>query len=308
MKQPKRWSDEEIAQDTAAAIEVFRRTRFAEPLEQWLREVERRRSEFERLFDEFDIGDPHRLTAADIPAIIGARLLDALRYIPGPPISADDLKNLSDVTTLAKTPLARDLQSAQRVLDTIRQTVDPKRFPWLVKNRRPTAEERSIAIFSSALLLAAQRLQTARRTIAKDDQERAVRQYMAAHGFELRRLAPITNTGQFPPPGVCSENEVDFGSERADVLSMLWDNRMLAIECKVSNSSVNSYKRVNHDTLAKYHAWKKEFGDNNVIPCAMLSGVYKPGNIVAAQSAGLTIFWSHRIDDLGEFVGATRSR
>ncbi|MGH7660294.1 MAG: XamI family restriction endonuclease, partial [Vulcanimicrobiaceae bacterium] len=107
-------------------------------------------------------------------------------------------------------------------------------------------------------------------------------------------------------PGVVSENEVQFGPERGDVLARLLDDRMMPIECKVSNSAVNSYKRLNHDTLAKHVAWIRAFGESNVVPVALLAGVYSPTNVITAQAAGLTIFWSHRISDLGAFVEGTR--
>lgn len=306
MTNPRRWTAAEIEKDAAAAMAAFRTSRFAEPLEAWLTELDRTTAEFARLFDEHDVANPSKLTAADIPNIIEAGLLDALRYLPGPSISSDDLKNLSDVESLNPKRLRENPEAAQRILETIRATVDPRRFPWLAQNRQPTSEERSIAIFASALLLTAQRAQTARRTIAKEDQERAVRVHLKAHDFTLQRLPRITNYAQFPARGVCSENEVRFGPEKADVLARLWDDRMLAVECKVSNSEVNSYKRLNHDTLAKYHAWVAEFGTANVVPSAMLSGVFSPANIIAAQDVGLAIFWSHRIGDLGAFVESTR--
>ena len=295
---PRKWTDQELARDVAAATAAFREQRFAEPLAAWLREVDRRTSDFTRLFEQYDAGSPHHLTAADIPSIIEAGLLDALRYLPGPPISADDLRNLADVESLNPGRLRRDISSAQRILDTIRATVDPRRFPWLAKNRGPTDGEKSAAIFASALLHAAQRLQTLRRTLAKDEQEKSVRDCLKAHKFQGERLRRIANHAQFPSRGVVSENEVQFGSERADVLARLWDDRMIPIECKVGNSGVNSYKRLNHDTLAKYHAWIAEFGRANVMPSAILAGVYSAENVAAAQQAGLVIFWSHRLEDL----------
>lgn len=302
-----RWSQQQIRDDSAAAEEVFRRQRFAEPLEAWLREVDKRAAEFERLFDAHDIADPRSLEPADIPAIIEDGLLDALRYLPGPPVSADDLKTLSEVDSLAASRLRANPAAAQAVLEVIRATVDPRRFPWLAENRKPTAAERRVAIFASALLHAAQRIQTTRRNDAKTEQENAVRAELKGRGLTGERLRAIAPGGyaQFPARGVYSENEVMFGPAKADVLARLWDDRMLPVECKVSNSGVNSYKRLNHDTLSKRESWTKSFGDA-VIPSAILSGVFTPANVETAQAAGLTIFWAHRITDLGEFVESTK--
>lgn len=301
---PGKWTDIEVAEDVATAAEAFRRKRFAEPLAIWLREVDRRSDEFRRLFDEHNVAHPKHLSPGDLPAIIDAGLLDALRYLPGPPISDDDLKNLAEVPSLRAKRLREDSVAAQSVLNVIKEAVDPRRFPWLAENREPTDRERDAAIFSSALLLAAQRSLTLRRTLAKEEQECAVRERFKALGFRGQRLSRIVNHATFPERGVVSENEVQFGPERADVLVRLRNDTMLPIECKVSNSGVNSYKRLNHDTLAKYYAWIEFFGRANVVPTAVLAGVYSPANVVAAQEAGLTIFWSHRLGDLDRFVEA----
>lgn len=303
---PGKWSAEDIERDVEAATAAFRERRFAEPLAIWLREVDDRQAQFAELFDKHAVAHPHKLTAADVPRIIEAGLLDALRYLPGPPISKDDLKKLADVSTLSPRKLRAQPDEAQRLLDTIRETVDPRRFPWLAENREPTEAERSAAVFGSALMIAAQRLLTLRRTVAKTEQERQAREELVARGFTSKRLKKITNYAQFPARGVVSANEVQFGPERADVVARLWDDRMMPIECKVSNSAVNSYKRLNHDTLAKHVAWIDKFGRSNVVPAALLAGVYSPANVAAAQDAGLTIFWSHRVSDVGAFVEGTR--
>lgn len=301
-----RWTDDEIRRDVAQATADFRARRFAEPLAIWLREVDERGAQFKRLFDDHDVARPHDLTASDIADIIEAGLLDALRYLPGPPISADDLKKLADVESLVPSRLRANLDGAQRVLDTIRATVDPRRFPWLAEDRNPTAQEKFAAIFASALMLANSRVLMLRRTTAKTEQEHAARAELKARGLRGERLRRIRTHAQFPLSGVVSENEVLFGPKKADLLARLWDDRLMPIECKVSNSSVNSYKRLNHETLEKLTAWIDAFGRANVVPSTVLAGVYSPQNVIDAQAAGLTIFWSHRIADLGAFVEATR--
>jgi len=44
-----------------------------------------------------------------------------------------------------------------------------------------------------------------------------------------------------------------------------------------------------------------------VVTAALLSGVFKIGNLIDAQNGGVFIFWEHRIDELREFVGLTCS-
>lgn len=95
-----------------------------------------------------------------------------------------------------------------------------------------------------------------------------------------------------------------LGDTRADLVVRMLDRRCLAVECKVSNSAVNSFKRVNHEALGKARRWLNQFGTAGVVPAAVLSGVFKPENLAAAQQGGLYLFWSHRPDDLREFIGA----
>lgn len=303
---PGHWTPEQIRRDVQEATALFRTKRFAEPLAIWLQEVDERSAQFVRLFDEHDVARPHDLSADDVANIIEAGLLDALRYLPGPPISADDLRKLADVDSLVPAKLRADREGSQRVLDTIRATVDPRRFPWLAENRNPTGAEKSAAIFASALMLANSRVLMLRRTTAKTEQEHEAREQLKAHGLRGERLRTIRTHAQFPAAGIVSENEVRFGRKKADLLARLWDDRLMPIECKVSNSAVNSYKRLNHETLEKLQAWIEDFGRANVVPSAVLAGVYSPQNILDAQATGLTIFWSHRISDLGAFVEGSR--
>jgi hypothetical protein len=86
----------------------------------------------------------------------------------------------------------------------------------------------------------------------------------------------------------------------------LYDRRVLAMECKASNSQLNSYKRVNHEALGKAQKWLAQFGKNGTVPAALLSGVFNPANLESAQHGGLNLFWSHRLSDLAEFIEATK--
>lgn len=79
------------------------------------------------------------------------------------------------------------------------------------------------------------------------------------------------------------------------------DGRILAIECKVSNSKVNSFKRLNNDAAVKARAWVREFGERNIIPVAVLGGVFNPKNVIEAQR-DIYLFWEHRLDELCQFL------
>lgn len=80
------------------------------------------------------------------------------------------------------------------------------------------------------------------------------------------------------------------------------DGRLLALECKVSNSSINSVKRLNRETGDKARNWRSAFG-RQVITGAVLAGVYKLGNLISAQDdPGIVIFWEHDLAPLRDFV------
>ena len=78
----------------------------------------------------------------------------------------------------------------------------------------------------------------------------------------------------------------------------LFDGRTMPLECKVSNSSTNSVKRINNDAAVKAESWRHDFGSTQVVPGAVLSGVYKVHNLENAQSRGLTLFWAHDLQML----------
>ncbi len=80
----------------------------------------------------------------------------------------------------------------------------------------------------------------------------------------------------------------------------------MPIECKVSNSSINSVKRLNNDAAAKAEAWRRDFGAIQVVPVAVLSGVYALNNLEEAQQRGFTLYWAHRLEDLVQWIEESR--
>lgn len=304
MKSPPRWTTDQLTAGAEAARHIFRHERLDEPLERWKATFAQYEAQFHRLFDEYGIADPAKLSAAQVAAIFRDQLGDALRYLAGPPISADDLKVLADAS-LAPGRLATDTAQAQRILDTILQAVDPRRFPWVTAGRPPTDAEKSAAILASAALITAQRVSTDRRTEGKEAQERAVKDYLRTLGFVeaptrvIRTLMDAPGRGEF-----CAEALV--GSRKADISVRLYDGRLMAIECKVSNSALNSVKRINNDAAVKAGIWHREFGTNQLVPTAVLSGVFKVLNLVQAQTGGLSLFWAHELHELGAFIESTR--
>lgn len=300
---PPRWTGEQLELQRRVSITAFRGERMEESTGSYLDSFEAARRAVEELL----------ATTADLTDVSGearkrllsdASQLDAMRYAAGPPISADDLKTLADAS-LAPARLARDAEMAHRVIETILLALDRKRFPWVADGRSPKSNEREAAVLASAALIATQRLATERRSTGKNRQERAVADALSEEGLERVAARSIPTLGEAPGAGqFCPESRL--GSRKADFVVGLWDGRTMAIECKVSNSSTNSVKRLNNDAAVKAKRWTAEFGTLQVVPAAVLAGVFKRHNLEDAQNDGLTIFWAHDLASMAAWISRTR--
>ncbi len=300
--QPPLWSDDELELDRRTAITTFRDERLEEPLEQYLETFDTYRGVVEELLEA--TVDLTTLSSANITVLTDPALLLALRYLAGPPISEDDLKVLADAS-LAPSRLRSSPDMAQRVIEAIVIALDRRRFPWVSEGREPEESEREAAALASAALMATQRMSTSRRSEGKDVQEKAVADALLNAGFRRVSTRPILTLADAPGAGEFC-NETMFGSRKADFVVGLWDGRKMAVECKVSNSSTNSIKRLNNDAAVKAVAWIQEFGTAQTVPAAVISGVFKARNLKAAQEAGLTLFWAYKLEAMLAWIESTR--
>lgn len=229
-------------------------------------------------------------------------LLSIARYLGGPPISGDDLDTLAETSIASRRRLDADL--SRKAANVISASIDPERFPWLyeVPPRRPTDHERDTALRWTAGLKAVQEIAMGRRSESSTRQEAAVRLLLEQNGFSEVRARPIDVTGAGLAPGEFTREAAVVGT-RADVPVGLRDGRLLLIECKVSNSAVNSVKRLNRETGGKAQHWRRELGAR-AIPAAVLAGVFGLGNLISAQESGVTIFWEHDLRVLEQFLKA----
>ncbi|SIF35575.1 XamI family restriction endonuclease [Mycobacteroides abscessus] len=301
-QQPPRWNEDQFAEDSATAIAKFREMRIEEPLEQYLGFFDVYREAVEELIE--GTVDLTKLAEQSVDLLTRPEMLVTIRYLASPAISEDDLKVVADAL-LSPTRIRADEEMAKRIVATVLLALDRNRFPWVSEERDPTTAERETAVVATAALIATQKVQTARRNQSKDEQEEQVAEYLVTQGFKQVPTRNIDNISKLPDFGeFCREST--FSGRKADLVVRVWDGRTMPIECKVSNSSTNSVKRLNNDAAAKATAWITAFGTQNVIPTAVLSGVFKVHNLVAAQTMGLTIFWAHKLDALGEFLEATK--
>jgi hypothetical protein len=296
---PPTWTPAEFAFSVERAIGIFREQRLSEARDDYASHFDEARSAVEDLLElTTDLGNLRQVGGK---TIVEGGCLEAVRYLAAPPVSTDDLETLSGV---------RESQFVRPdkwpiVVETIKAYIDSRRFPWLVDNQEPTEAERHAAIMSTAAQIAARRILTARANEAKTAQESLVKEALREAGFEEVRAREIKYSGAFPKVGeYCGESKV--GTKKADIVVGLRDTRILAIECKVSNSKVNSTKRIG-EAAAKAKDWIEDFGRIVIVPCAVIAGVYNPQNLTTAQSRGLTIWWSHDIAAMISWISSTGS-
>lgn len=235
---------------------------------------------------------------AKLSTILATRqtLLDTARYVTAPPISADDLDT---VASLVKTMMSSDAIAARTTV--LVGGIDQVRFPWLFTSppRKPTATERASAISTTAALIAAQRTATVLRIMWAKRQEAAVAAVLASKSYSQVKRRRIDSFADLPTGMYCPESFV-FG-QKCDVPVGLRNGRYLLLECKVSGSEVNSFKRLNHETVNKRDTWERGFAAQ-AYTGAVLGGVFKPINVLAAQERGVYIFWEHDQAPLGAFL------
>ncbi len=290
---PSRWTSERIESDRVRALGHFVATWGG----QGTRDYAVKLSEFSEVVRALfratkDLRDLSGDTFTQYPA-----LLQAARFVTAPPVSADDLKTLIGGNLSTRQPDARRAAEAARI---VRSAWDPVRFPWLAANREPTDQERAAAIPWTASIWAIEAMRTARRNASSKAEERKTSEALIAAGFGEADRRPIQSLDDLPRGVFAGESMV--GAHRCDRPVRLHDGRLLAIECKVSNSTINSRKRLNGDCGAKAADWRRQFGEQ-VIPAAVLEGVYSLGNLHEAQDRqGITLFWAHDLQPLTDFV------
>jgi hypothetical protein len=299
---PPLWTREQLDDDRMNAIALFRKERMEEPLVDYLEGFDEYQGYIEELLET--TVDLARLDGTALEVLTDQHLLEAFRYIAAPPISADDLKVLAEAT-LSKSKLKKRPEEVQRLVQVVRSVLDRRRFSWVVEDREPTEAERAAAVMASAALMAASRAQTRRRLLGKEQQEAMVKAALVEIGLTEVPSREIPNVMLAPSAGeFCGESVL--GTRKGDIIVRLWDHRVMPIECKVSNSYLNSVKRLNNDAAVKAGSWKSDFGLRQVVPTAVLSGVYKLHNLQDAQERGLTLFWAHNLKPLTDWMRRTK--
>jgi hypothetical protein len=150
----------------------------------------------------------------------------------------------------------------------------------------------------------AQRVQTSRRADERSAVEGAVRGLLTGAGWTARSSprSGIQNVRRDAPGHGEFMASAKLGSDEADFVVGLQDGRLLAIECKGSNSEINSRKRINKDVANNAQSWLTKFGHETIVPAAAIQGVFNARYVAETQEIPVVFFWSHRLEDLRCFL------
>lgn len=302
---PRIWTEDELRADADTSLGRFVTTRTAEGGSVYAEIFDRSLPLVERVFDGSE-----GLTEIGPSLFLGfPELVDPARFLTAPPVSRDDLKTLCGGRRSVRTEA-----EAEWVAEIIRENLDPRRFRWLDESRQPTTAERTAAARWTASVWAIEQARTKRRTEAGRRQEDAVATLLESLEFtESQRDDEITDVGHVVG-NIRSVDELRRGTYRretkaagtkSDIPVRLRDGRLLSIECKESNTAVNSTKRLNRETGGKAAVWKEAFGQQ-VVTMAVIAGVFNLGDLAKAQNdQGVFLVWEHKLSALRDFLLAT---
>jgi len=300
---PSKWTEAQIAADTSTARAEFRRRRLEEPLADY-------EGKFPTAKAAADVIVGALTTLVTVPAdreflariVANKEQYSALRSLAAVPISVDDLETLLGAS-LNRTAIRQNQELANKLSELLRTCLDPKRFPWVVAEREATDEEIAAAKLATAVVTAVSAVQAGRRGDESKALEGKVKEILITADYvEIKkRKGGIKQIAHFPEPGTFM-HQCTFGGHNADFVIRLKDGRILALECKASNSEVNGFKRLNKEVVVDAGDWHREFGKSSVVASAALRGVFKPANVVSAQEQDVFIFWWHSMESLADFL------
>lgn len=322
---PRLWTDDELKQQAQIALEEFVDRRLAEPGGKYVAHIQARRRAVFRLFRKLAGVDPSNPSPAIVREVISdEEMFAALRYVAGPPVSEDDLGVLvtRSIDGFSRTALAGDDALPVSVLKLICQLADPYRFPWIAAGRVASRAEIRDAIAMTGVLHASQSLQTERRGHGKLVEQRLENRLVELGFVKVSggQKAKKPKKGEPEPPpappyparGKITQpshhpafphfyGECTVYGRKVDQFIALRTGRMIALEAKDSSSGLNSTKRLLNDTAAKAKHYTAEAG-KNIISVALLSGVFKVSDLIAAQKAGLYLVWAHELDEFVDWI------
>ena len=116
-----RWTEAQLNDGLSKAKERFRQERMEEPLEAYLEAFDQYQGAVEDLLETSV--DLTQLDQTLLDVLTNPALMEAFRYLAGPPISVDDLKVLAEAQ-LSPSRLKANPEMARRVLNVVRVGLD----------------------------------------------------------------------------------------------------------------------------------------------------------------------------------------
>ena len=296
------WGTDRLDLDRLAAAERFREELMKIPLDQYLRAFQTHADNISRLLAK--TADLHQLRERAAEIVTDHELLVVLSALVGPPIAVRDLQTLARAPRLSPATVDADPALATRVVETVLEGLDSQRFPWIRDDRKPTAEEKRGAIQSSSAVLATLEVRTTRHAERRSQQEENVHHALLALGLRDVPTRAVATTADSPRPGEFYRESVVAG-RRADFLIGLWDERLLALECRISSSPLDSARRLRHEAQTKAARWTRTYG-SQIVVAVVLSGIYALRDLLAVQHDSIGLFWTHDIGALTDWIDQTR--
>jgi hypothetical protein len=155
------------------------------------------------------------------------------------------------------------------------------------------------------MMLSTQQTQTSRRSNEKSELESQVHAILIGQGFTEMPKKKLANSSELHSALANGQfmKECNVATENADFVVRLKDGRFLFIECKASNSEVNSRKRLNKEATKNIKVWLDVIG-NSIVGSCSIRGIFKPEYVIEAQKQGVYIFWAHNLAALTNFLKA----
>lgn len=300
---PELCDKQRIADDTEAARKEFRSRRLGDPLKDYVTMYPTAEAAAKAVIGALNLITALPSNAAVMAGFVGNKAAySALRSLAATPISADDLNTLLR-ERVSKKSLMGNQALADGLATLLRDNLDPNRFPWVAANRPATPEELKAARLATAVLTAVSAVQALRRGDERKQLEGRVQDILKAEGFtEVKKpKGGVTARTHLPAAGTYMTH-CKLGGNNADFVIGLRDLRILAIECKASNSEVNGFKRLNKEVVGDAKDWIHSYGNSVIVVGAALRGVFKPDNVEAAQNQQVYLFWWHRMQSLEKFL------
>lgn len=309
---PDSWTHTELKKDAKIARQRFVKERLAAlPSERatYTRLVTAQASAARLLLKASD-----NLRSINATALRDRKCLNLARYVAVPPISLDDLDTITDscfeawVGQTTERGARPTDEAFDRAADFISQRLDRSRAPWLSRTPPvPKAAELDSFVMWIASLPAMSGVVTSRRTErAKSQEELTRRAVEVARYTPVVPPSPLRNPLREMDPGTFSLKSRSLTRTSIDVPVRLRAGHptgldFLAVECKVSNSTLNSRKRL-LEVNRKREVWDRSGLRYRHRTAAVIAGVFDVERLVETQDDGVMIFWEHRLRDLTRYV------